>query len=97
MLYRYLILLLPEADEDANDKAFFSEHEDGQQCQVYRSEFLAQLSKKLVVFMVPKDFPLSQEPISGPHSEPNESYAHPRTVRTPSHRTINFNITVPVA
>jgi hypothetical protein len=29
MLYRYLILLLPEADEDINDKAFFSEHEDG--------------------------------------------------------------------
>jgi len=29
MLYRYLILLLPEADEGIKDKAFFSEHEDG--------------------------------------------------------------------
>jgi hypothetical protein len=29
MLNRRLILLLPEAVEDINDTAFFSEHEDG--------------------------------------------------------------------
>jgi hypothetical protein len=29
MLNRYLILFLLEADEDINDKTFFSEHEDG--------------------------------------------------------------------